>query len=359
MLVNFALVSFLRGIGDTRTPMYLTLAANVLNIALDYWLILAPGGPALGAAGAALGSVLATGIISAAYLVFFFTGERHRRFRTRRRVHIRWKEWIDFFKVGLPIGLHWAMEMISWLVFMAIVSRFSVYALAATEVVFEVLHLSFQGAIALGTAATTLVGQYLGANRPGLALNSARSTLISSILYCVAMGTIFLVFRRFIMEQFSDETPVIEAGCRLFIYAFLFQFFDGLAISCSGVIRGAGDTRWPMIFMLVAAWGFFLPFTYLLTTRMTPSLTDGIIGAAVLMPLIVLGIVLRARGHGFRTLILILLWGGVLTGGYFATLDVAIGLDGAWTAATGFIIFLGVGLFFRYRSRKWLGMRVK
>jgi putative MATE family efflux protein len=304
VLINYGVVSFLRGVGDTRTPMYFTIGANVLNIGFNYYLILAPEGPKMGAGGAALGSVLATAVFSIGYVIFFLTGERNRLFKTRTLVKPRARELFDFLKTGMPIGGTWALEMASWTAFMAIISYFGVVALAATEVVFEVLHFSFQGAIALGTAATTLVGQYLGADKVKIAEKSARSTMCSSVVYCVTMGLIFLVFRRQIMQVFTLDHQVIEVGQRLFIYVAIFQFFDGLAISCNGVIRGAGDTRWSMVFMVIMAWGLFLPLTYVLT------------------------------------------------------LKAELGIDGAWISATLFITLVGIGLYLRYRSGKWKTMRV-
>ncbi|MFH1999255.1 MAG: MATE family efflux transporter [Planctomycetota bacterium] len=305
VLVNYTMVSFLRGIGDTKTPMYFAFGANVLNIIINYPLILGHWGcPAMGAFGAALGSVIATAIFSVAYLIFFLTGERHRRYQTRFIPYPRFKEMVSFLKIGLPIGGNWTLEMISWTAFMIIISRFGAVALAATEIVFEILHFSFLGAIALGHAATTLVGQYLGADHPGTAQKTAKSTILSSILYCVSMGVLFFTCRKLIVSWFSLDQAVIDVGARLFIYAAIFQFFDGLGISCTSVIRGAGDTRWPMLLMAIVAWGFFIPLTFVLTQ-----------------------------------------WADM-------------GIDGAWIAATLFIVTVSMGVYARYRSGRWISMRV-
>ncbi len=267
ILINLGVTNFLRGIGDTKTPMYFTIGANVLNVLLDYWLILAEGGPHLGATGAALGSVIATGVFSLAYMAFFLSGRCHRRFATRRIQVPRLREMLDFLKIGAPIGGTWALEMIAWTVFMGMVSRLGNMALASTIIVFEVLHFSFMVAVSIGTAATTLVGQYLGAEDPKTAQKTARSALISGVVYCVTMGLLFLFMRRIIMSTFSLDPEVIETGCRLFIYAAVFQFFDGLGISSNGVIRGAGDTRFPLYLTVFLAVLFFIPLTYLLTWK--------------------------------------------------------------------------------------------
>lgn len=305
VFVNYAVVAFLRGVGDTKTPMYFTLGANILNAVLNYALVLGHwGSPRLGASGAAIASVIATGVFSLAYLSCFLTGQRHRSYRTR---HIRrpgFKETVAFLKVGAPIGGSWTLEMLSWTAFMAIVGWIGNAELAATNIVFQVLHFSFMGAVSLATAATTLVGQYLGADEIETAKKTARSTIRWGIIYCVSLGFVFLAARRQIVAVFNTDPAVIDVGARLFVYAAVFQFFDGLGISSNGVIRGAGDTRWPMVVMALLAWVIFVPLTYILARTMD------------------------------------------------------LGVDGAWAAATIFIASVGTSIYLRQRSGRWMSMRV-
>jgi len=304
-MINFALVNFLRGIGDTRTPMWFTLGANVLNAFLNYALVLGNwGAPRLGATGAALATVIATAVFSLVYIGFFLSGERHRKYGTRSMSLPSKKDVVAFLKIGGPIGGIWTLEMASWSVFMAFVSHLGNAELAATNITFQVLHFSFMGAVSLATAATTLVGQYLGAEDPETAKKTARTTIRWGITYCVTVGSVFLLARHQIVAFFNADRAVVEIGGRLFVYAAVFQFFDGLGISSNGVIRGAGDTRWPMVLMVILAWGVFVPLTYTLTFALD--------------------------------------WG----------------IDGAWIAVVVFIAALGIGLYFRQRSGKWLGMRV-
>ena len=95
---------------------------------------------------------------------------------------------------------------------MAIVSRLGNVPLAATNIVFQVLHFSFMGAVALGTAATTLVGQYLGAEDTPTAEKTARSTIRSGVTYCLTMGLVFLIFRQPIVSLFNADPAVIDLG---------------------------------------------------------------------------------------------------------------------------------------------------
>ncbi len=307
VLVNYALISFLRGIGDTKTPMYCAIGANILNIVLDYPLILgieAWGFKGFGAAGAASASVIATAVFSVVYLALFFFGKQSQKFGTRQIRGPALKDTASFLKTGAPIGGSWALEMVCWTFFMGIVSRMGEVALAATSIIVEVMHFSFMIAVSLSTAVTTLVGQYLGAEDVKTAQRSARTTVYCGVLFCLSMGILFFVLRGWIMSLFSLDPRVIETGSVIFIYVASFQCFDGLGKTCNGVIRGAGDTRWPMLMTMALAWGVFLPLTYILC-----EFTE-------------------------------------------------IGVQGAWLAATVFIASLGVCMYLRYRSGKWKSMRV-
>lgn len=305
VMINYGIIFFLRGIGDTKTPMYMALGANLLNILLDYALILGNwGAPRMGASGAALGSVIATAFFSLVYLGIFLSGKFHAKYQTRRIRFPSIKQVLAFTRTGVPIGGTWALEMVGWIFFMGFISRLGEVELAATIIVFEVLHFSFMVAVSLATAATTLVGQYLGAEDVGTAQKTARVTLQSGITYCVIVGLLFLSARFAIIRLFNPDPEVVAVGGRLFIYVAIFQFFDGLGISCNGVIRGAGDTRWPLVITVILTIGFFVPFTIIMTK---------VVG-----------------------------WG----------------IDGAWVAATSFLILLGSGMYLRLRSGKWKTMRV-
>ncbi len=302
---NFCLVGFLRGIGDTRTPMKITLAANGLNVLLTWILVFGKLGlPRLGIEGAALGTVLSQAAASASYLWVFFGAGTNGDFGSRRARAPSAALLKRILRVGLPMGLWWVLEMGGFTVFTMFVSTLGKVELAGHQIVRQMVHLSFLPGVALSVAATTLVGQYVGAGDIAAAERSARNAIRIALAIMVTMGLVFVVFRYPIARLFNGDGQVVELAARLFLFAAVFQTFDALGTVSSGAIRGAGDTRWPMAVSLVMAWFVFVPSIFLLG---------------------------RVAG-----------WG----------------VYGAWTGATIYISTLGLMLWGRFRGGKWKKMKI-
>jgi MATE family multidrug resistance protein len=304
-LLETSIASFMRGIGDTRTPMKVSLGAVALNVPLNYWLIFGGLGlPAMGPDGAAYATALARGASFVILLALFL-----RRFMRRTYGTVLPRRWeagriSAMLRVGLPIGVGWLLEMVIWLVFSAMVSNFGDIPLAAHNIVLQVIHLSFMPGVALSVAATTLVGQRIGARDPYGARRAAFSALKLGMAFMTSMGLIFLAAGGLIAQCFNRDPLVISTARRLFAIAAGFQLFDAMAMVSSGILRGAGDTRWPMVASVLFAWFVFLPLIWLL---------------------------------GFKA---------------------GMGVEGTWVGALCYITGLGVLLYARVRSDKWTAYSV-
>lgn len=305
ILINFTISGFLRGLADTRTPMLVTIAANLVNVVLDlllvfgFWII-----PPLGVEGAALASVLASAVGSGLYLSVYW-GKRHAsRYNTRQWTWPSLDRLRRFLKVGAPAGGSWFVESISWALMTIYIATIDPAGLAAHTVVFQIIHFSFLPTAALAVASSTLVGQYLGAERIDLARSSGRASMVMGVVFMGILGLIFAVFRHPILSLFSSDPQVVSLGAWLLLIAAGFQIFDALGITTSGVLRGAGDTRYPLYAHLTAAWAVFIPLIFLF-------------------------------GH-------VLGWGAI----------------GAWIASLVFVILLSMLMLARYLGGKWTRMRV-
>jgi MATE family multidrug resistance protein len=302
---NFCVVGFLRGIGDTKTPMKITLFANALNIGFTYLLVFGRLGlPALGVQGAALGTVLSQGIASGIYLHLLLGKKIGNQFATRkfyppiRDLFVRW------LRVGVPIGLWWILEMGGFTVFTMFVATLGETQLAGHQIVRQLAHLSFLPGVALSVAALTLVGQYLGAGDPASAERSAKSAIKIAMLIMGSLSLLFVLLRYPIAYLFNRDPAVQEMAANLFFFVVVFQIFDALGTVSSGAIRGAGDTRWPMWISLFLSWFLFVPSIFIL---------------------------------------------GKLVGW---------GVYGAWAGATVYICILGLTMYGRFRGGKWKKMKI-
>jgi MATE family multidrug resistance protein len=293
-LINYTLQGFFRGLGDTRTPLGITVLVNALNVFLDYVLIFGHAGfPRLGIAGAAIATVLATGVGSLLYMWLFVQRGRREGLLARQWEPFDRQECRYLVRLSLPVGLQGALEMSAWTLFTILVARLGAVEIAAHHIATNVLTLSYMPGYGISIAATTLVGQYLGAGNRLAARHSARSSLALILLFMGTMAAGFLVWRRELVWLFNHDPVVIHLGAQLLIFTALFQLFDGLSLVSAGVLRGAGDTRWPMLIGVVIGWGIFVPLAYV---SMFP-LQGGVIGGwrAAMIYVIVLGLAMGAR----------------------------------------------------------------
>lgn len=303
IFISFALLSFLRGIGDMKTPAVVTGIAVILNVPLTYiftfgWM----GIPAYGAAGAAIGTVLAQFVEMLLYFYVVMNRRNADQYRTRSLVRPSLKTYLEFFKVSLPVGVCWGIEHAGWVIFGLYIASLSKEEAAAHAVVQSFMNLAFMPGLAISIAATTLVGQYLGAGNPKSAEKSARYSVRMSMGALVSLGLIFFVLRYVIADCFSDDPVVIQIAANLFIFVAIYQVFDAMGITLSGALRGAGDTRFPMFIMLGCIWFVMVPLVYVL-----------------------------GNVCGF-------------------------GLYGAWTAGSLAIILMGVCYYARFKTGKWKTM---
>jgi MATE family multidrug resistance protein len=297
--------AFLRGIGDTRTPLKIVIFINVLNVIGDYVLIFGKFGfPRLETDGAAYATVGASAVGAIIFFLVFVSRKSDGRFSTRRTWRARSDLMVRLSRVGLPIGLQWLLDMASFIVFSALIGRIGTIELAASTVGLRLMHLSFMPVFGVSIAATTLVGQYIGSKEIASATRSGYTAVKMSMFYAGAIALLFLAVPHELVMLINQDPKVVSLGSAILRVAAIFLLFDSMGISSNGCLRGAGDTRWAMFIGVSYAWFVFLPLAY--------------VGAIALK-------------------------GGAV---------------GAWAGATVYIIALGLTYFFRFRNGKWKSIKI-
>lgn len=293
-LLEATFTSFLRGIGDTRTPMKISLGMVLFNLPLNYWLIFGGlGVPALGPAGAAYATVAAQACGVLALALVCYARPMRQRYGMRLVRQLRARRLAALLKVGVPIGVGWFLEMAIWLAFSGFTSRLGPEPLAAHNIVLQVIHVSFMPGLALSVAATTLVGQHIGARDPEGAARAGYASLKLGIAFMTLMGVVFLLGGGLIARAFNPDPAVIALARKLFWIAAAFQMFDAMGMVSTGILRGAGDTRWPMLISVGFSWLVFLPLIWLLGHRLGWGVIGSWLGATVYI--VGLGLTLLAR----------------------------------------------------------------
>lgn len=298
VLGGFALQGFFRGVGDVRAPMVVAVVANVLNAGLDVLLIYGVGPfPRLTTAGAGYATAVASLASFLMLLAWFLRPAVHRLYSTRDRWRPHRPSLRRLLRVGAPMGLQSFGDMGSFSVFLAIMGRLGTDQLAASHIAVQVLSFSFMPASGVSRAATTLVGQYLGAGRPELARRAGWVTLRMVLVYTLGVGLLLLLLRDYVVLGFNRDPAVVAAGVAILPLLALFQLFDGVQMVSSAALQGAGDTTVPMIVFLSSSWLLFLPLTWALAYPAGWGITGAWLAGVVHFGLIAAFLLIRfARG---------------------------------------------------------------
>lgn len=237
----------LQAAGDTRTPAVAAVTAGVLNVALTWALV--PGHlglPEWGVTGAAVGSVVSYVVQCVVIVGALASG--------RRPVGLRRPRWAvlgPVLRVSGPAFAERVLYQAGFLVFGSYVGRLGDVAMAANQSLMAIESLGFIGADAFGIAAGALVAQRLGADDPD---DAQRTGWWSTALGVAALGVVglgFFVWAEPLVRVFSDDEAVVALGARCLRVAAVAQPLMAAVAALGGALRGAGDTRTPMLTALI------------------------------------------------------------------------------------------------------------
>ena len=300
MVGGFVFAAFFRGIGDTRTPLYATLFANLINLVLDYGLIFGELGlPKWGVAGAATATVVSEWAFAIVMLALFLRSENLRKYKARP-TWINWSQQKRLFRTGFPIGGQWATEMIFFSVFLTLVVQLGDNAMAASQAFIALLSLSFMQAVGVGVAVSTLVGQYAGSREHQYVENSFRSGQKLAFGISLVIAALFIFFPGLLMRIFTDSDEVIAMGRSLLLLGAVYQIIDAGCIVTDNALRGAGDTKVPFLARLILSIVVLIPLSWYLGFYIDGGLTGLWLASGI--DLLVLGIflVLRFRSGAWK-----------------------------------------------------------
>lgn len=271
-ILSMSMSAILRGAGDTRTPMKINIVSGILVVVLGFPLIYGfLGLPALGVVGAALANAAAK-LFSTVWMVYvLFSGKFIIKLSLRSLWRVDGKLIRRIARIGLPsAGEQFAMR-VGQLVFTLVLAGLGTVQFAAHTICFNILGLSFMPGTAFSLAASTLVGQGLGANQPEMAERFGWETGRLGRIYAGTMGLVFILFAPYIMMMYTNDPAVIQQGAIALRIIGLVQIPQASQFILAGALRGAGDTKFPlystfvgvlvfrallcMLFVLVFHWG--------------------------------------------------------------------------------------------------------
>ena len=256
--------AILQGAGDMKTPLYIMIFVNLFNIVGDAVLIYGLWFfPALGVNGAALATSLARFFAGVIGIIVLANGKKMEinpfQFDFNKDI-IR-----DILRIGIPSAFEQIFRSSGQMLFTMFAAGLGDVAISANVIIMKGMSMSFMPGFGFGLAATTIVGQNLGAKKPGRAMKGAyESTKLAMIL--MSLVGVLMFFGSYQIAAFftPDEAVRIAASQCLRILA-ISQPFLAFVMVLAGALRGAGDTKYVLYVTLAGAWGMRVFVAYFLS----------------------------------------------------------------------------------------------
>ena len=257
LLLYFGFRRYLQSVNIVRPVMVTLITANLVNLAGNWLLVFGNlGAPKLGAEGSGWATC-----ISRVYMMALLGAVIWRNDPGLR--HASWKpDWARIRRLlglGFPAAAQIGLETSVFATVTILIGRLGATALAGHQIALTTVGMTFMMPLGISSAAAVRVGQATGR---GDALGAARSgwtalALGACVMSCAALA--LLLVPQIIARLFTPDAAIIAAGVTLLRIAAFFQLFDGFQVVTTGALRGAGDTRTPMICHFAGYWLIGLP----------------------------------------------------------------------------------------------------
>jgi MATE family multidrug resistance protein len=259
MLLFFVIRAYLQSQHITRPMVIAMLIGNVFNLVADIALVFGWGPfPRMGAAGAALATDLSA-VLQLAIVAWTVTSIHLPPHDGGALHHPKWDEIRQAIRIGLPIGTQMAAEIGVFALVGLLAGHLGAIDLAAHQVVINLSALTFTIALGVASAGAVRVGLAVGARDQARTRTAGFAAIVGGIGIMLAGAVIFAFFPRAVAWLLTDQEAVIAAAVPVLLVAAVFQLSDGLQAIGAGLLRGAGDTTFPLVSNLIGHWLVGLP----------------------------------------------------------------------------------------------------
>jgi putative MATE family efflux protein len=259
-----ATASILRGIGDSKTPLYYLIIATVINIGLDLLFILVFG---WGIAGAAWATVISQAGAFATAIIHLNRNHKIIRFAIRG-LTFDWEIFKHSVRIGLPTGIQHTFVALGMMALMGIVNTFGTNVIAAFTAASRIDSLASLPAMTLSVALSVFVGQNLGAGKLDRINSGLRTTFYFASTISLIMTIVAILWSVPLMKLFTNDVEVIAIGRQYLIIVSLFYLLFSTMFILNGLLRGAGATLIPMFVTLFSLWLIRIPLAWTLSRFM-------------------------------------------------------------------------------------------
>jgi putative MATE family efflux protein len=271
LFVYLSYTTFVRGTGDSRTPLLALIVSTVLILVFTPALILGwIGLPRLGVASAAYANILAN-FIALLYLLFALAAEKNPLALDSsiiRHMKLEPRLLVALIRIGIPTGLQMVMVSLAEIAVISLVNRFGSSATAAYGAVNQIVSYVQFPAISIGIAASIFGAQSIGARRFDRLRKIARAGVsLNWIIGAVLIGIVY-AFNDSILRLFITDAGVIATAHELLAITLWSYVLFGTSSVLSGLMRSSGTVLWPTLLSIISIWGVEVPVAYTLAPKL-------------------------------------------------------------------------------------------
>ena len=261
LLLYFAVRRSMQGMNMVRPIAFALVTANIIN-AVGNWILIYGklGAPAMGAVGSGWSTAWARIYLAAVLVGYLLWYDRkHRTDLLRTPIQPELMRIRRLIALGLPAAMQITLEIGVFALVTALIGRLGAISLASHQIALNTVSLTYMVPLGISSAAAVRVGQAIGRSDPSGASAAGDSAIFFGAGFMTLAGIALLLFPRWIARVYTPDPAVIRRTVLLLAAGAAFQLFDGIQTVATGALRGAGDTRTPMLCHLAAYWIIGLP----------------------------------------------------------------------------------------------------
>jgi len=294
LLLYFALRRYLQAMDRAAPIMFALITANLVNLAGNWILIYGHfGAPAMGAEGSGWATCISrVYMVLVLILYLFYDAAANRTGLFDASLTPDFERIRALIRLGLPAATQLSVEVGVFAVATALIATLDPLSLAAHQIAINTASFTYMVPLGIASATAVRVGQALGRNDIDAASRAGWTGMALGAAFMAGAGLLLLLAPQYVARVFTTDRAVIRTAISLLHMAAAFQLFDGIQTVATGALRGAGDTRTPMISHLLGYWFIGLPLGYVLCF----IVGWGAVGlwAGLSLALILIGLVLLA-----------------------------------------------------------------
>ena len=266
LIVYFALRRYLQAMNIVKPVVFTLISANLVNLAGNWTFVYGHlGMPKMGVSGSGWSTCVSRCYMMLALIAAAIYYDHKRQsglWQTSARLEM--KRIVGLLRLGLPAAGQMLWEIGGFTLATFLIGKLGALILAGHQIALNVASITFMVPLGIGSAAAVRVGNAIGAQDSRGAARAGWTALLFGASFMSCCGLTLFLFAKQIARIYSPEPDVVHAGAILLVVAAIFQLFDGLQVVATGALRGAGNTRAPMLANLVGYWVIGLPLGWVL-----------------------------------------------------------------------------------------------